>query len=59
MKAVIFRIPQDPLDLIHPERATQLSFTLECFNVTAEEEDEDLQNINIPEAKGHHEVQGM
>ena len=49
VKAAIFRIPQDPLDLINPEWATQLSNALECYNVTAEEEDEDMRNINIPE----------
>ena len=41
VKATIFRIPQDPLDLIQPDWTTQLSLTLECYNVTIEEEDED------------------
>ena len=36
VKAAIFRIMQDPLDLIQPEVATQLSHVLECHNVTAE-----------------------
>jgi len=27
--------------------------------VTAEEEDENSRNINIPETKGHHEVEGI
>jgi len=58
VKAAIFRISQDPLDLIQPKWATQLSRVLECYNVTAEEEDEDLWKINIPETEGHREVQG-
>lgn len=58
VKAVIFMIPEEPLDLIQPEWATQLSRTLECYNVIAEEEGEDLRNINIPETKGHRKVQG-
>ena len=37
VKATIFRIPQDPLDLIQPDWDTQLSHTLECYNVTVEE----------------------
>jgi len=41
VKAAIFRIPQDPLDLIQHEWTTQLSHALEYYNVTAEEEDED------------------
>ena len=59
VKATIFRILQDPLDLIQPEWATQISRALECYNVIAEEEDEDPQKIKIPEIEGHHEVQGL
>ena len=58
VKPAIFRIPSDPLDLIHPEWATQLSHVLKFYNVTLEDEDEDLQKINIAETKGHREVQG-
>jgi len=47
VKASIFIIPQDPLDLIQPYWTTQLRHTLECYNVSAEEEDEDPRNINI------------
>jgi len=39
VKAVIFRIPQDPLNLIQPDWTTQLRHALECYNVTAEKED--------------------
>lgn len=56
VKATIFQIPQDPLDLIKPDWTTQLSHALECYNVTAEEEDEDPRKINIPETEGHCEV---
>lgn len=59
MKAAIFRISQDPLDLIQPDWATQLSHALEFYNVTIEEEDEDARKINIPEKEGHHEVEGL
>lgn len=31
---------------------------LKCYNVTTEEEDEDLRNINILEEEGHHKVEG-
>lgn len=58
VKETIFRIPQDPLELIKLEWATQLSDALECYNVTAEEEDKDPQKINILETEGHCEVQG-
>jgi len=42
VKAAIFRIPQGLLDLIQADWTTQLSHTLECYNITAKEEDEDL-----------------
>lgn len=58
VKATIFRIPQDTVDLGQPEWATQLSCVLECYNVTSKEEDEDPQKINIPEMEGHCEDQG-
>lgn len=57
VKEVIFRIPKDPLDLVKPDWTTQLSHALECYNVTAEEEDNDPRKINIPETEGHHEVE--
>ncbi|MCY6524793.1 hypothetical protein, partial [Actinobacillus pleuropneumoniae] len=59
VKATIFRIPQDPLDLLQPEWASQLSHALEFYNVTAEDEDEDPRKINIPETEGHCEVQEL
>ena len=37
--------------------ATQLETTLECYNFTADE-DEDPRNVNIPESEGSHEVEG-
>ena len=58
VKATIFRILQDPLDLIQPEWTTQLSHVLQCYNVTAEEEDEDLWKINILETEDHCEDEG-
>ena len=59
VEAAIFRILLDPLDSIQPEWATQLSRTLECCNITTEEEDEDPWNINITEKKCYREVQGL
>ena len=54
----MFRILQDPLDLIQPDWTTELHHSLECYNVIAQEEYEDLRNINIPEAEGHRKVEG-
>lgn len=39
VKAMIFRIPQDPLELVQPYWSTQLCHALECYNMTAEVED--------------------
>ena len=58
VKASIFIIPQDPLDLIQLDWTTQLRHALKCYNVTVEEEDEDPRNINIPLTEGHREVKG-
>lgn len=55
---MIFKILQYPLDLIKLYWTTQLWHMLECYNVTAEEEEEDLMNVNIPETEGHREVEG-
>ena len=58
VKAMIFRILQDPMELVKPDWSTQLHHVLECYNVTIEEEDEDPRKITIPEIEGHREVQG-
>lgn len=58
VKATIFKILQDPLELIQPDYSTQLHHALECYNVTAKGEDEDLRNINIPKTEGRHEAEG-
>jgi len=42
VKATISRILQDPLDLIQTDWNTQLSNAHKCYNMTSEEEDEDL-----------------
>ena len=44
--------------MIQPDWTTQLSQALEYYNVIAEEEDEDLRKINIPETEVHREVEG-
>eukprot|EP00253_Pinus_taeda_P027650 PITA_27650 len=51
VKAAIFKILKDPFDLIQPDWTTQLHHVLECYNMAAEEEDEDLRNINIQKAE--------
>jgi len=58
VRATIFRILQDPLDLIQPDWNTQVIHVLEFYNVTTEEEDKDPRKINIPKTEGHREVEG-
>lgn len=58
IKVTIFKIPQEPLEVLQPAWATQLSSALECYNVQVEEDDDDPWNINIPETKGCCKVQG-
>ena len=58
VKAVIFRMPQESVETIHPEWVAQLSCALECYNIIVDEEDEDPRNIDIPKTKGQCEVQG-
>ena len=53
VKASIFRISQDPLDLTQLEWVTQLSHVLECYKITTKEDDEDPWKINILEIEGH------
>lgn len=48
VKVEIFIILQDPLELIQIDWSTLSCHALECYNVTADEEDEDPRNINIP-----------
>ena len=47
VKAAIFKIPQEPMEVLQPEWTTQLSCTLECYNVNIEEDDEYPQKFNI------------
>lgn len=51
-------MPQEPMEWVQLDQSTQLRNVLEFYNVTVEEEDDDLRNINIPKAEGHHEVEG-
>jgi len=51
-------MPQEPMEWVQLDQSTQLRNVLECYNVTIEEEDDDLRNINIPKAEGHREVEG-
>jgi len=45
--------------LVQPDWGTQLHHALECYIMTAEAEDTDLRNINIPEAEGDSKVEGL
>ena len=58
VKFAIFKIPQEPMEVLQPEWVTQMSCALECYNINIEEDDEDPQKINIPETKGYRKVQG-
>lgn len=51
IKALIFSTSEEPLEWFHPDWSTQLHHVLEFYNVTAEEEDKDLRNINIQQGK--------
>ena len=46
---VIFKMPQEPLEMLQRVWATQLSSALECYNVQVEEDDDDPRNIIIKE----------
>ena len=46
------------MEVLQPEWVTQLSYTLECYNVNIEEDNEDPCKVNILETEGYHEVQG-
>ena len=58
VKAAIFKIPQEPWEIVQLEWSPQLSQALECYNVQAKDDDDDPRNINIPETEGCHEVRG-
>lgn len=58
VKETIFKIHQEPMEVLQLELATQLRCVLECYNVNVEEDDEDPRNINIPETEGCREVRG-
>lgn len=49
VKATIFKKPQEPMEVLQPEWAVQLSSALACYNVNVEVDDEDPRNINILE----------
>jgi len=59
IKAAIFWMPKESVEWVQLYWSTQLCHALECYNVTAEEEEEEyLWNINIPEIKGQRNVEG-
>lgn len=51
----IFQTPNEPLAWDQPAWDAQLKPTIECYKMTAEEDEEDPRNVNIPESKGQHE----
>lgn len=57
IKETISRTPKELVEWTQPYWSTQLCHVLECYNVIAEEED-DLQNITIPETEGWCAVEG-
>lgn len=48
IKDTIFRTPEESVEWVHPDLSTQLRHELECYNVTAKEEEYDPRKINIP-----------
>ena len=58
IKVVNFRTPTSPMEWTQLDWSTQLHHVLECYNVTVEEEDEDLRNINIQEGEENSKVKG-
>lgn len=41
VKAAIFKLPQEPKEVSQPEWTHQLSHALECYNLQAEDDDDD------------------
>lgn len=41
VKAAIFKIPQEPMEVLQPEWVKQLSSALKCYNMHIGEDDED------------------
>jgi len=58
IKATIFKTPQEPWELVQSAWKTQLSGALECYNIQAEEDDDNPQDIIVPETKGCRQVRG-
>lgn len=58
VKSAIFKIPQEPWEVVQPVWSPQLSHALECYNVQVEDDDDYPQNINIPETEGSRKVRG-
>lgn len=59
VKSSIYKIPQEQLEMLQPEWATQLSNDLECYSMQVEEHDDDPRNINVTETEGYHKVRGI
>lgn len=58
VKVAIFKIPQEPEEIVQLELSHQLSHALECYNMQVEDDDDDPQNIKIPKTKGSRKIQG-
>lgn len=52
VKAAIFKIPQEPREVVQLAWATQLSSALECYNVKVEEDDGDPKILVFQKLKG-------
>lgn len=51
IKVETFQTPIDPITRVQLDWCRQLQNAIECYNVTMEEDDQDLQNINIPKSE--------
>lgn len=58
IRARIFQTPNELMTWVHPNLNMQLQHTIECYNMVAEEGEEDSRNINIPKLEGQREVAG-
>lgn len=58
IKSKIFLTPVEPITWVKPKWSMQLQHALECYNVTVEEDDKNLCNINIHESEGQRQVGG-
>lgn len=59
IRAMIFRTPKEPMTWVQPHQNAHLQQILECYNLTIEEGDEVIRNINILESEGHRKMERL